>query len=364
MGMKIAIIGPTHPYKGGIAQETTALAHELTEAGNEVTIISWRAQYPGRLYPGEQFVPDDKPELPLFTNSHRVLSWKSPLGWQKWGRKLRAFDRVIFVWWVPTIQGPIYLTMLRALGKKQRPLITIICHNVLPHESRPGDKQLAGWLLKRADRIIVHTAEQAAVAQTLTTREIVTVDLPLALPGKPPARSSQPPSLKRQLLFFGIVRPYKGLDVLLKAIAKVPDVSLTVAGEFWDEALYDQLLIDLKLGDRVELRKGYVPADDLPELFAKADATVLPYRSGTGSFQIKIAQMYGLPVIATTAGPLKKQIRDGIDGLQCAPDDVDSLARAIRRFYEPGVAATLRQGVPQIPVDFGWKAYVQAITRP
>src|SRR5665213_1647847 len=133
--MKIAIVGPTHPYKGGIAQETTALAHELTKAGNDVTIVSWRAQYPGILYPGEQFVPENKPELPLFANTHRVLSWKSPLSWQRWGRKLRGYDQVIFVWVVPTFHGPIYLAMMRAMGKKRRPRIVVICHNVLPHEA-------------------------------------------------------------------------------------------------------------------------------------------------------------------------------------------------------------------------------------
>src|SRR5665213_3408361 len=115
--MKIAIVGPTHPYKGGIAQHTTQLAHHLQAAGHDVEIISWRAQYPF-FYPGVQFVPQAKPELPVFPHTKRVLSWKNPAGWLRWGRRLRAYDKVIFVWFVPTIQGPIYRSILQALGKR------------------------------------------------------------------------------------------------------------------------------------------------------------------------------------------------------------------------------------------------------
>jgi glycosyltransferase involved in cell wall biosynthesis len=165
------------------------------------------------------------------------------------------------------------------------------------------------------------------------------------------------------LLFFGIVRPYKGLDVLLKAIAEIPNLKLLVAGEFWDEETYDQLISDLKIGSRVTLRKGYVPADDIPSLFAQSDALVLPYRGGTGSFHIKIAHTYGVPVIATTAGPLKDQLHDGVDGLQCEPDSVESLVTAIHKFYKKGVAGTLRKGIPNLSPDTEWATYVSAILK-
>jgi glycosyltransferase involved in cell wall biosynthesis len=360
--MKIAIVGPVHPYKGGIAQETTELAHRLTAEGHNVRVFSWKSQYPGRLYPGEQFVPDNKPELPVFENTVRTLSWKNPYSWWHAGRKLRLYDQVIFVWWIPTFHGPIYRTILLGMGSSTAK-ITVICHNVLPHEGRIGDKQFAESLLSRADRLIVHTDAQAQIATGLVNTPISVVPLPLALPGPVPKRPKHAPKLHNRLLFFGIVRPYKGLDVLLKAIAEIPNLKLLVAGEFWDEETYDQLISDLKIGSRVTLRKGYVPADDIPSLFAQSDALVLPYRGGTGSFHIKIAHTYGVPVIATTAGPLKDQLHDGVDGLQCEPDSVESLVTAIHKFYKKGVAGTLRKGIPNLSPDTEWATYVSAILK-
>lgn len=357
--MRIAIIGPAHPYKGGIAQHTTELAHRLSQAGHEVELISWRTQYPF-FYPGQQFVAEDTPELPVHPGTRRVLSWRNPVGWARWGRRLRQFDRIIFVWWVPTIQGPVYLGMLRALGKK-RPPATIICHNVLPHEPRPGDRKLAGAVLSRCEQIIVHSPAQAALAAELSRKPTVVLDLPLPLLKitKRLAREDN----TRQLLFFGFVRPYKGLDILLRALAAVPDVRLTVAGEFWGgSAPYTKLIEELGIEKRVAIHDGYVPAGDLAGLIAAADAVVLPYKSGTGSWNVSMAHAYGTPVIATIAGSLGKQVQDGVDGLLCKPDNVDSLAAAIRHFYEPGVAKRLRQSVPEVSADADWKRYVEAVT--
>jgi glycosyltransferase involved in cell wall biosynthesis len=356
--MRIAIIGPAHPYKGGIAQHTTELAHRLSAAGNEVEIISWRTQYPF-FYPGQQFV--EQPELPEHHGTQRVLSWRNPAGWARRGRRLRSYDRIIFVWWVPTIQGPVYYGMLRALGK-QRPPATIICHNVLPHEPRPGDRRLARAVLRRCEQVIVHSPAQAELAARLAGKPPVMLPLPLPLlkSVKIPARKS----VRRELLFFGFVRPYKGVDVLLRALARIPHVKLTIAGEIWgDPKAYKKLIQELGIGRRVALREGYVPANELAELIVGADAVVLPYKSGTGSWNVQMAHAYGTPVIATRTGSLATDIRDGIDGLLCAPGDIESLAAAIKLFYGQGVAQKLRENVPMISADNDWNRYVLAIVR-
>lgn len=356
--MRIAIIGPIHPYKGGIVQHTTELAHRLTAAGHEVEIISWRRQYPF-FYPGKQFV--DEPELPLHPNTTRVLSWRNPIGWSRWGRTLRGFDRIIFVWWVPTFQGPPYLRMLRALGKK-RPHTTIICHNVLPHEPRPGDKQLARAVLNRCDQIIVHSKAEAVVAAKLTKKPVTTMPLPMPIVRSVKKRKKK--DTAKRLLFFGFIRPYKGVDILLRALAEVPDVKLDIAGEIWgDPKLYTDLIKELGLKDRVTLHSGYVPINNLANFIVQADVVVLPYKSSTGSANISMAHAYGAPVIATKVGSLSMQVRDGIDGLLCEPDDVQSLVEAIKHFYEPGVAKELRKGVPMISADNDWNRYVLAIAR-
>jgi glycosyltransferase involved in cell wall biosynthesis len=360
--MRIAIVGPAHPYKGGIAQETTELAHRLTVAGHDVKLLSWKSMYPKVLYPGNQYVVDDKPERPLFKGTSRVLSWKNPAGWWQQMRQLHHYDQIIFIWWVPTIQGPVYLTMLTALGS-DGPQTAIICHNVLPHEAKPGDKAITRAVLRRIDLVITHTDQLAATARSLTRKPVKSVVLPLAHPGGTTSKitPSSTAVLRHRLLFFGIVRKYKGLDILLKALAQVPDVKLTIAGEFWGAKLYDQLIKDLKLGDRITLHKGYVPSEALPALFASADAVVLPYRSGTGTQNVAIAHSYGLPIIGTAIAPIAGQVREGIDGILCEPDNVQALAGAIREFYKPGVALKLQAGVPKIMSEGDWHDYLTAL---
>jgi glycosyltransferase involved in cell wall biosynthesis len=354
--MRIAIIGPAHPYKGGITQHTTELAHRLTAAGHNVAIISWRTQYPF-FYPGKQFV--ERPELLEHAGTKRVLSWRNPVGWGRWGRRLRSYDRIVFVWWVPTIQGPVYWGMLKALGKRRPPAV-VICHNVLPHEPRLGDRKLARAVFNKCEKIIVHGEAQSDLAKTLTTSPVAVTDLPLPL-----LKSAKKikKDISKELLFFGFVRPYKGVDVLLEALAKVPEVKLTIAGEIWgDQKPYTALIDKLDLKDRVKLHDGYVPANELANLIAEADAVVLPYKAGTGTWNVQMAHAYGTPVIATKAGTMDAQVKDGVDGLLCEPDNTESLAKAIRHFYEPGIAKRLQENVPQVSTEAEWQRYVEAVT--
>ena len=360
--MKIAIVGPTHPYKGGIAQHTTELAHHLKAAGHVVDIISWSKQYPF-FYPGVQFVVEDKPELPIFPHIKRVLSWRNPVGWLRWGHKLRKYDKVIFAWYVPTIQGPIYLTMLKAIGKKG-PETIMLCHNIIRHGAGGNDLKIVRVVFNQAQQILVHTDAQAQQVVNLTRTPLSVASMPAHLPGHPDTRN-HPSKLQSHLLFFGLVRKYKGVDVLIRALAEVPDVSLTIAGEMWgkQQESLELLISELKLGKRVTLLPGYVAADDIGGLFHEADALVMPYRSGTASQTSELAFAHGIPVIATKVGSMPRQIRDGVDGLLCEPDDVIDLTSAIKRFYEPGVAASLRAHIPRSTAESDWQHYVSVVTQ-
>jgi len=174
-------------------------------------------------------------------------------------------------------------------------------------------------------------------------------------PPDPPARC--------RLLFFGIVRPYKGLDVLLHALAGAPaHVTLTVAGEFWGGTTEtDKLIAELGLAGRVSLRPGYVPATAIPALFAAADALVLPYREATASQNALLAFAHGVPVITTTAGALAEAVRDGVDGLTCAPGDAADLLRALTQISDPRTVARLRSGVRPVDPERGWAEYLQVL---
>ena len=358
---KIAIVGPAHPYKGGGARHTTELAHRLAAAGHEVVIESWRAQYPARLYPGQQTVEEAEGEA--FPATRRRLAWYRPDGWIAAGRRLRRTDLVVFALITP-VQVPAYLAMLAALRTgRRRPRVVVICHNVLPHERRPGDVPLVRALLRRADGVLVHSAEQAGLAQSLAPRTPVAV---AALPPHFPVVPFSSPTTDEaavRLLFFGIVRPYKGLDVLLRALADVPrTVKLTVAGEFWGgTAGTEKLIADLGIGDRVTLRPGYVPASEIPALFAAADVLVLPYREATASQNALLAFAHGVPVITTTAGTLAAHVTDGVNGLTVAPGDAGDMLRALRSVSEPASVARLRSGVRPVDPGPAWSDYLGAL---
>ena len=356
--MKVAIVGPAFPYKGGGAHHTTELAHRLAAAGHDVTLESWRAQYPSFLYPG---LADD-----LRTGGDArsraptgALAWYRPDGWYAAGRRLRSCDLVVLVLLSP-VQVPAYLGIMAGLRRGARTVA--LCHNVLPHERKPYDRPLMRALLGRVDGVLVHSAEQAGVAESLFTTPTRCAELPAHLPvvAEHAAEQARSGALRNRLLFFGMIRPYKGLDILLRAMAAgPPEVSLTVAGEFWGGLDETRALIDsLGLADRVTLRPGYVPAAQVPELFDEADALVLPYRSATASQNVFMAFEHGVPVIATKAGTLADHVRDGVDGLVCEPDDVGSLTDVLKRFYAPGEPARLRKAVHAVDPEPAWNAYL------
>lgn len=354
--MKVAVIGPTFPYKGGGAHHTTELAHRLAAAGHEVVLESWKAQYPSFLYPGQQTI--DEPEGTPFERTSRELSWRRPDGWVALGRRLRRYDLVVLAVLSP-VQVPAYLGILAGLRRGAKTVA--LCHNVLPHERSAYDQPFMRALLRRVDGVLVHSEQQAGLARSLTDRPVQVAEMPAHLPASSGGAVRE--GTTGRILFFGIVRPYKGLDVLLRALAAGPaEAKLTVAGEFWgglDETR--ALVASLGLADRVELRPGYVPAAEVPELFRTADALVLPYRSATASQNVWMAFEHGVPVVATRVGAFAAQVRDGEDGLLCEPDDVASLAQALTRLYARGEAERLRKGVIRPDHEPVWVAYLKGL---
>lgn len=357
--MRIAVVGPTHPIKGGVAQHTTVLAQRLVAAGHEVEIFSWLRQYPQRLYPGRQTV--DQPEFDPFELTSRTLSWNRPDSWVRAARQLREVDLVVFAHITPVQVIP-YRTMIATLhGGRAR--TAVICHNVLPHERGRADAGLVSLLLRSADLIVVHSEAQAAEARQLTGKPIHVAQLapfmPTGFVRRVPLAGEH-----RRLIFFGLVRPYKGLDTLLCALAAGPgDVRLRVVGEFWGgTAATEALCRELGITDRVELRDAYVAAEEVPALFSDVDALVLPYRTASGSQGVWTGFEFGVPVIATRAGHLADDIRDGVDGVVAEPDDVASLTHALNRFYTTGTPEKMRAAVTPVDPQPYWHRYLNALT--
>jgi glycosyltransferase involved in cell wall biosynthesis len=357
--LKVAVVGPTHPYKGGVAAHTTTLAHHLAEAGHDVTLVSWSHLYPARLYPGEQAVPGGAPDVPPFPRTVRALSWARPDTWVRAGRRLRGFDAVIVVHVIPPVV-PAHLALLRAAGSGPRSVV--IAHNVLPHESRPGDRQLMHALMRRVDAVLVHSTEQAALAADLGAARVSVADLPPHLPGGSPTERA-PYDGPPRLLALGMVREYKGVDVLLRALRQVPGVTLTIAGELWGTSgtTVRQLAAEPDLRDRVTVLPGYVPADRLAELLAGHDVLALTYRSATASQNALLGHAHGLPVLASDVGTFGQQVVDGVDGLVVPPDDEVALVAALRRLSEPQQLRRLQDNVHTPDLSSPWAHYLGAL---
>ncbi len=359
----VALVGPAHPFKGGIAQHTTRTAHELAAAGHRTTLVSWYRQYPARLYPGVLTVPDDVPEMPVFAPLERRLAWNRPDSWVRAAWRLRHHSAVVFVV-VNPIQLIAYHVMVAVLGRRVRTVALV--HNVLPHEPSRVDRPLISAFLRRVDSVLVHTDAQAELARSLGAREVTVQLLPALLPSEP-RRSCAPRTGDDdplEVLFFGLVRPYKGVDLLIRAAAQVPQVRLTVAGELWvDASELTDLAASTGLGDRLTVLGGYVPADRLDDLFSRSHLVALPYRSATGSGNIRLALEQRVPVLVTRVGDLPDAVAGGV-GVVCEPEDADSLAEGLRAVCSVPVLTDLQRAVDARPSTYvqEWADYVAALS--
>jgi glycosyltransferase involved in cell wall biosynthesis len=274
-----------------------------------------------------------------------MLDWHDPRTWRRALRRAEEFEaQALVLPWLHPIMSLPYRYLLKHAPKAVSRVL--ICHNVLPHERHAGVRRLTRAVFQHADLLVVHAPHQR--------REVAELDLPPApvlevfhprfvvtdLARRPTedevvserARWGSPELL---LVSFGAVRPYKGIDLALEALALVDpglDVRLVVAGHFWC-SLNELRVYAERLGvtERVAFQPGYVANDDAARLFAAADAALLPYRSASQSGVVQLSFAFGRPVIATRVGGIPASVADGRDGLLCAPDDPIALARAIER---------------------------------
>lgn len=341
--MRIVLVGPVYPYRGGIAHYTTMLYRALTDMGHNVLLISFKRQYPRWFFPGKSDRDPSRDALKV-EGARFVLDLFSPLSWFRTIRAIARFqpDRLVLQWWTP-YWAPIW-QMIGLVNKLRLniPLI-YICHNVLPHEGRRLDAMIARTTLRWADAFVVHSPDQGQQLLSMLPDALVTVrshpvyDMFVCsrVPAKSEARRRlglSPATDLLVLLFFGIVRPYKGLDVLLKAMplikAELRNVVLLVAGEFWeDPEKYFALVQQSGLQNCVSIRDEYIPNEEVAIYFAAADLLVAPYVEVTGSGVVNMARGFGLPYVATW----EESVENGFDvpHASVAPQDPYALAQAI-----------------------------------
>ena len=334
--MTVCLIAPIPPFRGGIAKYCYSLAQEL-EKRHELLLLSYRRQYPALLY-GKKPQLDATSDRKTITEEFRRISYNidsvSVASWLATARRIEAFspDVVILPWWV-TYWTPMYAWLMRRLRKRGISCI-LLCINVYEHEDSLFKKILARFVLRRAEKMIVHSTLEQAELQAINGTAAVRLHLlPIfSYDSSKPLHSGT----TLHLLFFGFVRPYKGLDLLLRAVAMAADldIKLTVVGEFWHGSEEYRLLIhELDISDRVEIVDRYVADEEMVGYFARTDLVVLPYRTTKTSGVIATSYGFGKPVLATDVGGFHEVVVDGCTGRLVQPNDPLAIAEGIRWFY-------------------------------
>ena len=369
--MKVCLLGPTYPFRGGVAHYTTALCHHLRER-HEVVFISYRRQYPAFLFPGRSQTASGP--TPLAVESEPLFDSLNPVSWRRIVSRIRGEqpDLVVFNWVTPFLAVPFWY-IARGARRASDARIVMICHNVKQHEGFPAERWLTRKSLGAAHCLIVHSEGDAQNAKALVSgADIVKALLPtygFLSAGSTSAQQARqhfrlPPG--PILLFFGFVREYKGLRYLLEAMPavrrEVPEVHLLVVGEFWDDKRpYLELIDQLGIGDAVTVIDAYVPDDDVQRYFAAADLVVLPYVSATQSAIVQLAFGAGKPVVTTNVGGLPDVVTNNETGFLVEPRDPQALADAIAKALGDGTLVRLASNVRGAADRFSWERLVDTL---
>ncbi|RFM31866.1 glycosyltransferase [Chitinophaga silvisoli] len=368
---KILILGPAWPYRGGLAAYNERLAEELQKDA-DVEIWTFTLQYPKFLFPGKsQYATEPAP--PHLKISRRINSI-NPLNWLKLGRQIRKMkpDLIIAKYWLP-LMGPALGSLIR-LGKRGNTKAFSILDNVVPHEKRPGDVAFTKYFLKPVDAFI------AMSQSVLDDLKVFEPNKPVSLIphpiydnyGTPISKAAARAVLKldagkKYILFFGFIRQYKGLDLLLQAMAderlKQLDVHLVVAGEYYEDPVpYNELLAKLQLGDRVLMHTDFIPNDAVKNYFCAADLVVQPYKSATQSGISQIAYHFEKPMVVTRVGGLLEMVPDNVVGFQCEPEPAD-IAAKIEQYYVENREADMTAAVHVEKEKYSWDRLAKEILR-
>ena len=359
--MKIVILGPAHPYRGGLASIMETMAREYQSRGHEVVIYTFTVQYPSILFPGKsQFV--DTP-APADLRIERVMNTVNPINWVCLGLRLKREkpDMVLMKYWTP-FMAPCFGTVARIA--RTNGVTKFICQvdNVEPHEHHIIDKPCNHYYLKAMDGFVYMSEQVGGELRAYTSVPAIFSPHPMFENfGKAVERKEACEKLGLDAdtdysLFFGLIRDYKGLDLLLEAWAKwrPEGRKLLVAGEFYAsrEKIYS-LIETLGLQDSVVMHEGFVADDDVRYYFSAADSLLLPYRTATQSGVTQIAYNFSVPMLVTDVGGLPEIVPDGRVGVVCQPT-VDGILDGVKRLYSEGELQRMKANFVEEKKRFSW----------
>lgn len=367
--MRIALLGPAPPFRGGITQFALMLAREYRSQGHEVTMFTFGRQYPKLLFPGGEQTTEfsDLDDLKV----ERVFTPYLPCTWGKAAKAISGWkpDAVIVSYFLPWF-APAYGWICRKLKQTR---IIYLAHNIDFHEKWPGADLLSRWAFEPAKRIVVLSrACLADLKRKMPNRLAVRGELgfhPLydcyAGEGDPFAEQS---AAGPTVLFFGLIKAYKGLDVLIKAVAmarrEIQALKLLIAGEVYGPVEpYQRLIRELGLVDTVEAHYRYISDIEIGRFFRRSQVCVLPYKSATQSGVIATAYSFNLPVIASDVGGLSEYIEEEVTGLLVDPDDPAALAKALTRYFRDGLFEQFSRRIPDYKSRYNWDKLAELLVR-
>jgi len=351
----IAMIAPVSPFRGGVAQHSTMLANALQDVV-DLKVFSYRRLYPEFLYPGD-FQKDESTQLKMVSPAFFVLDAINPVSWIRAAREI-ARSRplaVILPWWTFFL-APCYLVILAVL--KRSGISTIfICHNYSDHEAAFWKRWISRLVLRYGDAFLVHSDSiRSDIHDAMPDRPCLVAPMPV-YSSYPASSNDLPRRAELELLFFGFVRKYKGLDMLIRSLAalKRKDWHLTVAGECWDDSEgYVQLAKELGVDDRIEFAFRYVMEAEAANYISRADVLVLPYRSATGSAVIPTAYHYNKPVVVTPVGGLPEVVEQGVTGFILREVSVQALTDCLEEL-KTSDCRELAEGISKWKSENSWE---------
>jgi len=372
MSKSVVIIGPAYPLRGGLASYNERLAREFQSMGFDTRLHTFSLQYPSFLFPGTTQYSSEA--APHDLNIRVCINSVNPFNWWKVGRELKKNrpDLVVVRYWLP-FMGPCLGTILRIVKQNRHTQVVCIADNIIPHEKRPGDKPFTTYFMKPVDGFVTMSEKVLHDLQKISHKPARLVAHPLYDNFGEPLDSAEAkqhlgiPTQFKIVLFFGFIRKYKGLDLLLDAIANLKQsgffdkepVRFLIAGEFYEEAApYLQQIEQLQIADYLILRQEFIPDSEVRFYLSAADCVIQPYKSATQSGVTPLAYHFNVPMIVTKVGGLAAMVPPEV-GRQAEPNAI-SLTEQIRAFFQDD-ASLYRRAIAREKKKYSWQNITDAI---
>lgn len=371
MTKHICIVGTAHPFRGGMAAFNERLAHAFLQKGYRVTLFTFTLQYPGILFPGKtQYSDAPKPDG---LDIRATLSSVNPISWVKTGNMIKKMnpDIVMINYWLP-FMAPAFGTIGRIIHRNKKSRIISIIHNIIPHEKRLGDKWLSKYYVQSTDAFLALSKSVLKDLDTFDNKKPKAFNPhPLydhfgTLLGKEVAKEKlNLDKDKKYILFFGFIRDYKGLDILLKAYKILheqrDDIRLLVAGEFYANAQkYHQLIDELGIRKLLDLHTDFIPDDAVADYFSAADVVAQPYKTATQSGVTQIAYHFEKPMVVTRVGGLSELVPHNKVGYVVEPNE-EALAAGLRKYFEEEKELDFIKNMAEEKKKYSWKLLIEKI---